>query len=167
VVAGLRLAPPSAFERYPGARSNQARTRWILCRLRTARHRSGVRAQIGRAFRWLGLVPPEVIHEFRKLLLQTANIVGEPGTVDHFVGVGGAFGPIIFTAVRANEGRLAGTPATPKGLRHGFGVNAFQSNVPPHLVQRWLGHASLKTTAIYGDVMGSDERAFAARMWKR
>ena len=54
----------------------------------------------------------------------------------------------------------------PKGLRHGFGVNAFQSNVPPHLVQRWLGHASLKTTAIYGDVIGPEERAFAARMWK-
>lgn len=55
----------------------------------------------------------------------------------------------------------------PKGLRHGFGVNAFQSNNPPHLVQRWLGHASLRTTAtaIYGDVIGPDKRAFAARMW--
>jgi integrase/recombinase XerD len=60
---------------------------------------------------------------------------------------------------------IAGTPAMPKGLRHGFGVNAFQSNVPPHLVQRWLGHASLRTTAIYGDVLGPDERAFATRMW--
>jgi integrase/recombinase XerD len=56
--------------------------------------------------------------------------------------------------------------AMPKGLRHGFGVNAFQSNVPPHLVQRWLGHASPRTTAIYGDVLGPDERAFAARMWE-
>jgi len=36
---------------------------------------------------------------------------------------------------------------------------------PRHLVQRWLGHASLRTTAIYGDVIGSEERAFAARMW--
>jgi integrase/recombinase XerD len=61
---------------------------------------------------------------------------------------------------------IAGTPAMPKGLRHGFGVNAFQSNVPPHLVQRWLGHASLRTTAIYGDVVGPDERAFAERMWR-
>jgi integrase len=60
---------------------------------------------------------------------------------------------------------ITGTPAMPKGLRHGFGVNAFQSSVPPHLVQRWLGHASLRTTSIYGDVMGSEERAFAARMW--
>jgi integrase/recombinase XerD len=61
--------------------------------------------------------------------------------------------------------KVSGTPAMPKGLRHGFGVNAFQSNVPPHLVQRWLGHASLRTTAIYADVMGPEERAFAARMW--
>jgi integrase/recombinase XerD len=61
---------------------------------------------------------------------------------------------------------IAGAPAMPKGLRHGFGVSAFQSNVPPHLVQRWLGQASLKTTAIYADVIGPDERAYAARMWK-
>jgi integrase/recombinase XerD len=61
---------------------------------------------------------------------------------------------------------ISGTLAMPKGLRHGFGVNAFQVNVPPHLVQRWLGHASLRTTAIYGDVVGPEERAFAERMWK-
>jgi integrase/recombinase XerD len=60
---------------------------------------------------------------------------------------------------------ISGTPAMPKGLRHGFGVGALQANVPPHLVQRWLGHASLRTTAIYGDVLGPDERAFAERMW--
>jgi len=62
---------------------------------------------------------------------------------------------------------LSGTAATPKGLRHAFGVAAFQANIPPHIVQRWLGHASLRTTAIYGDVSGREERAFAARMWRR
>jgi integrase/recombinase XerD len=61
---------------------------------------------------------------------------------------------------------ITGTPAMPKGLRHGFGVRAFQSNVPPHLVQRWLGHASLRTTGIYGDVVGPDERKIAERMWR-
>lgn len=55
--------------------------------------------------------------------------------------------------------------AAMQGLRHAFGVKAFQSGVPPHLVKRWLGHASLKTTAIYGDVIGPEERAFARRMW--
>jgi integrase/recombinase XerD len=67
-------------------------------------------------------------------------------------------------AVMASAG-ITGTPAMPKGLRHGFGVRAFQCNVPPHLVQRWLGHASLRTTAIYADVIGPEERDFAARMW--
>jgi integrase/recombinase XerD len=62
---------------------------------------------------------------------------------------------------------ITGTPAMPKGLRHGFGVHAFQALVPPHLIQRWLGHASLRTTSIYADVIGSEERAFAARMWSK
>jgi integrase len=62
---------------------------------------------------------------------------------------------------------IIGTPAMPKGLRHGFGVNAFQSCVPPYLVQRWLGHSSLRTTSIYGDVIVPDERSFAERMWAK
>jgi integrase/recombinase XerD len=62
---------------------------------------------------------------------------------------------------------IHGLAAVPKGLRHGFGVNAFQALVPAHLVQRWLGHASLKTTAIYADVVGPEERAFAKRMWSK
>lgn len=60
---------------------------------------------------------------------------------------------------------LHGSSATPKGLRHTFGVAAFNA-VPPHLVQRWLGHASLRTTAIYGDVSGPEERSFAERLWR-
>lgn len=59
---------------------------------------------------------------------------------------------------------LSGPAAMPKGLRHTFGVAAFQA-VPPHIVQRWLGHASLRTTGIYGDVSGREERLFAARIW--
>ncbi len=62
---------------------------------------------------------------------------------------------------------IIGLPAMPKGLRHGFGVHAFQSLVPPHLVQRRLGHASLRTASIYGDVIGREERSFAARMWTK
>jgi integrase/recombinase XerD len=62
---------------------------------------------------------------------------------------------------------ISGAPAMPRGLRHSFGVNAFQSNVPPRLVQRWMGPASLRTTSIYADVMGPDERAFAERMWSK
>lgn len=69
-------------------------------------------------------------------------------------------------AVMATAG-LHGAAAMPKGLRHAFGVSAFQATVPPHLVQRWLGHASLRTTAIYADVIGREERSFATRMWRR
>jgi integrase/recombinase XerD len=60
--------------------------------------------------------------------------------------------------------RLSGSAAMPKGLRHTFGVAAFQA-VPPHIVQRWLGHASLRTTGIYGDVSGREEHLFAERIW--
>lgn len=62
--------------------------------------------------------------------------------------------------------RVSGTAAMPKGLRHTFGVGAFQADIPPHLVQRWLGHASIRTTAIYGDVVGAEEIRLAARMWR-
>jgi len=59
-----------------------------------------------------------------------------------------------------------GDHATPKGLRHGFGVRAIQAGVPLNMVQRWLGHADLKTTAIYASATGPEERAIAARMWR-
>lgn len=60
---------------------------------------------------------------------------------------------------------ISGDFASPKGLRHGFGINAVQSGVPLNLVQRWLGHADLKTTAIYTSAMGPEEREIASRMW--
>ena len=41
--------------------------------------------------------------------------------------------------------------ACPKGLRHGFGIRAAGYNVPTNLIQRWMGHASPTTTAIYLD----------------
>lgn len=64
-----------------------------------------------------------------------------------------------------DDAGIDGRPAMPKGLRHGFGVRAAGSDVPPSLIQRWLGHASPSTTAIYLNVVGLEERRFAARMW--
>jgi integrase len=58
-----------------------------------------------------------------------------------------------------------GAHMTPKGLRHSFGIHAIRSGVPLNLVQRWLGHASMTTTAIYLQAMGDEEREIAARMW--
>ena len=62
-------------------------------------------------------------------------------------------------------GGLDGPHASPKGLRHGFGVAAVSAGIPLNLVQKWLGHAQLTTTAIYADAVGEEEQSIAARMW--
>jgi len=54
---------------------------------------------------------------------------------------------------------------SPKGLRHGFGVNATVRGVPLHMLSKWLGHAQLSTTVIYADAVGREEQDIAARMW--
>ena len=60
---------------------------------------------------------------------------------------------------------IEGPQAMPKGLRHGFAVAALQTGVPINMVQRWLGHARLTTTAIYADAVGEEERRFAEMLW--
>jgi integrase len=60
---------------------------------------------------------------------------------------------------------IEGTHASPKGLRHGFGIKAVVSGVPLNLLQKWLGHARLSTTAIYADAIGPEEKQIAERMW--
>jgi len=64
------------------------------------------------------------------------------------------------------EARLDGPQATPKGLRHGFGVAAVNAGIPLNMVQKWLGHAQLSTTAIYADAVGAEEHNIASRMWE-
>jgi len=54
---------------------------------------------------------------------------------------------------------------SPKGLRHGFGINATVNSIPLHMLQKWMGHAQLSTTAIYADAVGREEQDIAARMW--
>jgi integrase len=46
---------------------------------------------------------------------------------------------------------VKGPHPTPKGLRHGFGIEAVTSGVPLNMVQKWLGHAQLAMTAMYAD----------------
>ena len=53
----------------------------------------------------------------------------------------------------------------PKALRHGFGIASVRSGIPLNIVQRWLGHAQLATTAIYTNAIGEEELALAARLW--
>lgn len=72
-------------------------------------------------------------------------------------------------SVRVAELMLAagvkGAPASAKGLRHGFAVACIELGIPLNVVQKWLGHAHLSTTAIYAAVVGEEERRLAARLW--
>ena len=63
---------------------------------------------------------------------------------------------------RAN---IIGLQASAKGLRHGFAVYAV-TKVPITKVQKLLGHSSLRTTAIYLDVSGVEEREMVMKMWE-
>lgn len=53
----------------------------------------------------------------------------------------------------------------PKALRHAFAVEAGQKGIPLNIVQRWLGHARIETTAIYANAIGDEERSLARRAW--
>lgn len=60
---------------------------------------------------------------------------------------------------------VTGPHATPKGLRHGFGIKAVTSGVPLNTPQQLLGHAQLATTSIYADAMGPEKRQLVERIW--
>lgn len=61
---------------------------------------------------------------------------------------------------------VAGRYATPRGLRHAFGIGALQAGVPLNIAQRWLGHSRINTTAIYAAACGPEETGFAERFWQ-
>ena len=62
------------------------------------------------------------------------------------------------------EAGITGVRASSRGLRHGFAVHSI--NIAPiTLVKKWLGHSSLETTAIYLNVVGTEEREIAKRVW--
>jgi len=63
------------------------------------------------------------------------------------------------------DAQIVGPQATPKGLRHRFGILAAE-HVPLSLAQRWMGHAKPQTTSIYQQVVGEEERRLALRMWE-
>lgn len=63
------------------------------------------------------------------------------------------------------QAEIDGPQAAPRGLRHQFGVRAAECGVPMVLTQRWMGHADLRTTAIYQQAAGEEERRLAELMW--
>ena len=64
-----------------------------------------------------------------------------------------------------DRARIDGPQASPKGLRHAFGIHAVEVQIPEPMLQRWMGHARARTTRVYTVFDGSDERRWAKRMW--
>jgi len=60
---------------------------------------------------------------------------------------------------------IVGPQGCPKGLRHSFGIHAIGSGVQLNMLQKWMGHASIKTTSVYANAVGKEERAVAEKMW--
>ncbi|MGH1406659.1 MAG: tyrosine-type recombinase/integrase [Rhodomicrobiaceae bacterium] len=63
------------------------------------------------------------------------------------------------------KAKIFGIRASARGLRHGFGIHAILSGVPETRLQKWLGHSSLGTTAVYVQAVGYEDRKLASRMW--
>ena len=61
---------------------------------------------------------------------------------------------------------LSGIHATSKGLRHAFGVRGAMEQIPINIIQNWLGHSDIATTAIYLGVRDEEERELIERTWK-
>lgn len=64
------------------------------------------------------------------------------------------------------DARVPAFCAMPKALRHSYGVaGVSEAMVPLNMMQKWLGHSRIETTAIYANAVGAEERAIASRMW--
>jgi len=65
-----------------------------------------------------------------------------------------------------DKASLDGLGAMPKGLRHAFAIACLDKGIPLNMVQKWMGHSSIKTTAIYANATGQEERKLAAKLWE-
>ena len=67
----------------------------------------------------------------------------------------------------ARRAGIEGVRASPRGLRHAFGVGTLAAGVPLNIVQRLLGHSSIATTTIYTEATGPEQQALVARFWRQ
>lgn len=110
-------------------------------------------------------IPPDLIQELRQLAPAHRAMDGFGTDADH------RLWPWSRTTGWAQVKRamalagLTGSHASPKGVRHGFGVGNLQAGVPVTTVKKWLGHARLSTTEIYVDAVGEEEQSLARRHW--
>ena len=78
--------------------------------------------------------------------------------------------PTAYRLVKRVMGRanIAGPQATGKGLRHGFGVAMVTAAkpLPIHILAKAMGHSSTKTTEIYLQVIGQEERGLFLAAWE-
>ncbi|MCG8608364.1 site-specific integrase [bacterium] len=58
-----------------------------------------------------------------------------------------------------------GIHACPKGVRHGYAIEALVSGITDIMVMRLLGHSRIETTLVYTQVVGAEARVIANRMW--
>jgi site-specific recombinase XerD len=60
---------------------------------------------------------------------------------------------------------ITGPQACPKGLRHAYAIHAIRCGIQLNMLQKWMGHADIETTAIYANAVGAEELEIAGRMW--
>ena len=61
---------------------------------------------------------------------------------------------------------IRGAHASPKGLRHSFGMYCAFKAIPITLCCKWMGHSNVTVTAIYYQLVGRDEIEMAERLWE-
>ncbi len=110
-------------------------------------------------------IPPQLTHQLAMTFALAAHQADAALAQQRLWGLHRVTAWRIIKAAMDKAG-VHGVRASPRGLRHAFGVAALQSSVPMNLTQRWLGHARMSTTAIYADICGPDEIAFAERFWQ-
>ena len=45
-------------------------------------------------------------------------------------------------------------------------MNVVMRNIPLTMLQKWVGHADMKTTDIYAKAVDEEEAGLAAKMWE-